>query len=82
MWEIGVNILVRSQILAWVGKREERTDNTEGPPDAIIYERPGLFGESNDVALPYAVLRGDEATGMVAIAVPIGGVTGAVCEGA
>jgi len=37
-------------------EREERTDNTEGPPDAIVYEGPGLFSETNDVALPYAVL--------------------------
>ena len=82
MWEIGVNILVRSQILAWVGKREERTDNTEGPPDAIVYEGPGLLSESNDIALPYAVLGGDQANGTMAIAVPISSVTGAVCEGA
>lgn len=37
-------------------KGDKRTDNTKGPPDAIVYEGPGLFSESHDIALPYAVL--------------------------
>lgn len=57
VWEICVNILVRGQKLAWVRENELKgTDDTEGPPDAIVYERPGLFSESNSIALSYAVL--------------------------
>jgi len=52
-----VNILTRGQKLAWVREDETKgTDDTERPPDAIVYEGPELFSKSNNIALPYAVL--------------------------
>jgi len=69
-----------SNISVGRGGRAERTNDTKGPPDAIVYEGPGLFSETNDVAFPYAVLGREPVNGIMAITVPVPiSVVGAVC---